>query len=256
MSIDWITVAAQLANFLVLVWLLKRFLYRPILDGIDAREAEISERMQLARHVQEKAEAVQADYHDRLGALQNEQASVVDAARQEAEAQRDALLAEAHERIERERAAWQTHLDEEARSFATRMHRAGGQALLALTRKALIDLADDTLEARIAAHLARQIKPMKDALADAAGAGDMALVTSHKDLPQAVRDVIAAELHGLFPEIALRFETDAAQSPGLALQLGGAQLAWTVDTYIDGLDALVAEQMAKGTDRKGQADGR
>ena len=48
MSIDWITVAAQIANFLVLVWLLKRFLYRPILDGIDAREGEISHRMQEA----------------------------------------------------------------------------------------------------------------------------------------------------------------------------------------------------------------
>ncbi|HAB91660.1 MAG TPA: F0F1 ATP synthase subunit B, partial [Pseudomonas sp.] len=45
MSIDWITVLAQIANFLVLLWLLKRFLYRPILDGIDAREAEIARRM-------------------------------------------------------------------------------------------------------------------------------------------------------------------------------------------------------------------
>ena len=45
MSIDWITVAAQIVNFLILVWLLKRFLYRPILDGIDAREREIAERM-------------------------------------------------------------------------------------------------------------------------------------------------------------------------------------------------------------------
>ena len=45
MSIDWITVIAQIANFLVLVWLLKRFLYRPILDGIDAREAEIARSM-------------------------------------------------------------------------------------------------------------------------------------------------------------------------------------------------------------------
>ena len=34
MSIDWITVLAQIGNFLVLVWLLKRFLYKPILKGI------------------------------------------------------------------------------------------------------------------------------------------------------------------------------------------------------------------------------
>ena len=45
MSVDWITVIAQIVNFLVLIWLLKKFLYRPILDGIDAREAEITERM-------------------------------------------------------------------------------------------------------------------------------------------------------------------------------------------------------------------
>ncbi|MCL1485860.1 MAG: hypothetical protein MH208_17135 [Marinobacter sp.] len=54
MSIDWITVLAQLANFLVLVWLLKRFLYRPILDGIDAREAEITKSMAAAGEAQVK----------------------------------------------------------------------------------------------------------------------------------------------------------------------------------------------------------
>ena len=42
MLIDWFTVLAQLVNFLILVWLLKRFLYRPILDAIDAREKRIA----------------------------------------------------------------------------------------------------------------------------------------------------------------------------------------------------------------------
>ena len=59
MSIDWITVVAQIANFLVLVWLLKRFLYRPILDGIDAREAEITRRMAEAGEAQKKAQAAE-----------------------------------------------------------------------------------------------------------------------------------------------------------------------------------------------------
>ena len=42
MLIDWFTVIAQVVNFLILVWLLKRFLYRPILDAIDAREKRIA----------------------------------------------------------------------------------------------------------------------------------------------------------------------------------------------------------------------
>ena len=42
MLIDWFTVVAQVVNFLILVWLLKRFLYKPILDAIDAREKRIA----------------------------------------------------------------------------------------------------------------------------------------------------------------------------------------------------------------------
>jgi F-type H+-transporting ATPase subunit b len=42
MLIDWFTVGAQALNFLILVWLLKRFLYKPILDAIDAREKRIA----------------------------------------------------------------------------------------------------------------------------------------------------------------------------------------------------------------------
>ncbi len=42
MLIDWFTVGAQALNFLILVWLMKRFLYKPILNAIDAREKKIA----------------------------------------------------------------------------------------------------------------------------------------------------------------------------------------------------------------------
>lgn len=244
MSIDWITVAAQLANFLVLVWLLKRFLYRPILDGIDAREAEITDRMQVAVRAQEEAKTAADTYREQLASLQSQQASETDAARQKAEQERDALLADAHERIQQDRLAWQAHLDEEAHSFTTRMQRAGGHALLELTRKALLDLADETLEARMAARLARDLKSMDDELQKSAGQPDSAIVTSHAELPTSVQESVIAELQGAFPKIGVRFEVDENHAPGLSLRLGGAQLEWTVDTYIDDLDTLLAEQLA------------
>ena len=46
MLIDWFTVGAQALNFIILVWLLKRFLYRPVLDAIDAQRA--ADRQKLA----------------------------------------------------------------------------------------------------------------------------------------------------------------------------------------------------------------
>ena len=54
MPIDWFTVVAQAINFLILVWLLKRFLYKPILHAIDEREKGIA--AQLAQAEAKKAE--------------------------------------------------------------------------------------------------------------------------------------------------------------------------------------------------------
>lgn len=252
MSIDWITVAAQIANFLVLVWLLKRFLYRPILDGIDAREAEISDRMKQAVLAKEKAEAAQQIYHDKTQALNVAQADLTETIRQKAEEQRDILLAEARKRVEQEHVTWKAHLDEEAQKYVIKMHQAGAGALLALTRKALVDLSDETLESRMARHLIQQIKLMEADLRRAAGAAAEAVVTSHGPLPEAVQADFTAELRSLFPQIGLRFETSEEQAPGLVLRLGGAQVAWTVDSYIDGLDALIEAQLATGTERKAQ----
>ncbi|MEQ8493043.1 MAG: F0F1 ATP synthase subunit B, partial [Gammaproteobacteria bacterium] len=61
MLIDWFTVAAQAINFLVLVWLLKRYLYRPILAAVDAREARVMARLTEAQlREREAADAAEA----------------------------------------------------------------------------------------------------------------------------------------------------------------------------------------------------
>jgi F-type H+-transporting ATPase subunit b len=252
MSIDWITVAAQIANFLVLVWLLKRFLYRPILDGIDAREAQITARMEEAQHAKDKAAATEVAYNDELRALHVAQSDLTQTVRKKAEEQRDVMLAEARQRMEREHASWQAHLDDEARHYTQRMHRAGAEALLSLTRKALTDLADETLEARMAQHLVSKIKPMAEDLNRAAGQAKLAVVTSHQPLSAPAQDGLTAELRALFPQVKVDFRTDPDQSPGLALRIGGAHLSWTVESYIDGLEALITEQLASGADLKTQ----
>ncbi|PUB16189.1 F0F1 ATP synthase subunit B family protein [Yoonia sediminilitoris] len=254
MSIDWITVVAQIANFLVLVWLLRRFLYRPILDGIDAREAEIAERMQQAVRAKKQAQAQEDAYHDKVQALNVAQAQMTETIRKTAEEQRDFLLAEAQQALDQAHARWQAHMDEETRKYTAKLHHAGASALLALTRKALGDLADATLESQMAQHVVNQIKPMATNLRRAAGEAAEAVATSHTPLPASAQEELATALHDLFPEVSLRCETDKDQAPGLVLRIGGAQLAWTLDTYIDGLEALLAEKLSAGADHKEQSD--
>lgn len=253
MSIDWITVAAQIVNFLVLIWLLKRFLYRPILDGIEAREAEIAARMGEAAAVRELAEAKEAEYKAQIAELSASRAEMLEAARRDAEAERDALLAEARALLAREQAEREAHRAEQAARYTADLHLAGAEALLALTRKALADLADETLERRIVLHAAGRLEGMTDALQEAAGETREAVVLTRDPLPEDVQARLRDDLAAILKGVTLRFESDPSLSPGLNLRLGGAQVGWTIDSYLNGLQAALERNAAQPL-RKGISD--
>jgi F-type H+-transporting ATPase subunit b len=246
MSIDWITVIAQIANFLVLVWLLKRFLYRPILDGIDAREAEITRRMAEAGEAQKKAQAAEADYRKQQTQLLSDRDEIVEQALRASENERDSLLADTRAKLEQEQKDWRSHLERERQKFIAQLQQTGSETLLELTRKALRDLADETLEEAIVRHVSARLKPIAEELAQTADENTEAVATTRDALPGAAQQQLRAELNELLRGITLRFDTDPQQAPGLVLRVGSAQVAWTVDSYIDGFDALLNERLAAG----------
>ena len=94
MSIDWFTFAAQLLNFVLLVWLLKRFLYRPILNAIAAREKRIAAELANATAVEAEAQQERntLEHNNRDFELQRD--TLLDQARAEAKAEYERLVGE------------------------------------------------------------------------------------------------------------------------------------------------------------------
>src|ERR1700727_2967715 len=95
MLIDWFTAGAQALNFLILVWLLRRFLYKPILNAIDAREKRID--AELADAAAKKAEAKKEcdDVQHKNDEFDQQRAALLSKATDEAKAERERLLDEA-----------------------------------------------------------------------------------------------------------------------------------------------------------------
>ena len=69
MAFDWTTFALEMLNFLVLVWLLKRFFYRPVLAAIEGRRAENAKLIQDAQTLRRDAQALKSEYEARLAAV-------------------------------------------------------------------------------------------------------------------------------------------------------------------------------------------
>ncbi len=139
MSIDWVTVLAQIANFLVLLWLLKRFLYRPILDGIDAREAEIAKRMADAEQAQQAAQTAQSQYVKQRAQLVSDQDALLEKALAATEEQRDDLLSAARTQLQQEQQDWRKHLEHERQAFnqRSRLNDASGRRASGLDHRQL-----------------------------------------------------------------------------------------------------------------------
>src|ERR1700722_10010071 len=95
MLIDWFTVGAQALNFIILVWLLKRFLYKPILDAVDAREMRIAAELADANAKETEAQKQRDEVRHKNDEFDRQRAGLLSEARGEAKAERQRLVDEA-----------------------------------------------------------------------------------------------------------------------------------------------------------------
>jgi F-type H+-transporting ATPase subunit b len=88
LELNWSTFLLEILNFLVLVWILKRFLYRPVLDVIARRRAAIENKLAEAEQLHTDADALKDQYENRLSSWQQERQQAMDKLRHEIEANR------------------------------------------------------------------------------------------------------------------------------------------------------------------------
>ncbi len=151
MHIDWFTVLAQALNFLVLMWLLKRFLYKPILNAIAAREKHIAEQFADAADKKAKAQQEQEEFKQKNEVFDQEKAKLMSKAKEEANVQRTELLKKTEDDAEILRSKKKEALKNELDDLSADILKQTKEQVFATASKVLSDLADTTLEERMVA---------------------------------------------------------------------------------------------------------
>jgi F-type H+-transporting ATPase subunit b len=247
MLIDWFTVCAQAVNFLILVWLLKRFLYKPILHAIDEREKRIAAQLQEAEAKSAEAQKERDDFQHKNEAFDQQRAALLSKAEAEAEAERRRLLDEARKATDSFSAKRMETLRSDARNLNQAISKRAQQEVFAIARKALTDLATTSLEERLGEVFTRRLRAMdgqaKENLAQALkAASEPALVRSAFDLPAPQRAAIQNALNETFSaEVRVRFETAPDLISGIELSTNGQKVAWSIADYLASLETGVGE---------------
>jgi len=245
--IDWFTVAAQVINFLILVWLLKRFLYRPILDAIDAREERIAAELADADAKRTEARKERDEFQHKNEAFEQQRATLLSQATDEAKAERQRLLDQARQAADTLSAKRLQTLSNDSHQLNQAIRRRTQTEVFAIARKALTDLATASLEERMAEVFVRRLRALdgqarEDFAKSLKAASGPALVRSAFDLPAEQRAAVQAALNETFAsEIQVKFETAPNLVSGIELSTNGQKLAWSIADYLAALEQGVAE---------------
>ena len=247
MLIDWFTVGAQLLNFLVLAWLLKRFLYRPILDALDAREQRIAAELADADAKRGEADKERDEFQHKNEAFEQQRAALLSKATDEAKVERQRLLDEARQAADTLRAKRMQTLSNDTHNLNQAIRRRTQQEVFAIARKALSDLATTSLEERMGEVFMRRLREMdgqakEDFAKSLKTATGPAFVRSAFDLPVEQRAAIQNALNETFSaEIRVKFETTPDLVSGIELSTNGQKVAWSIGEYLASLEKGVDE---------------
>ncbi len=260
MLIDWFTVGAQTLNFLILVWLMKRFLYKPILHAIDEREKRIAEELANADKKKAEAQKERDAFRHKNETFDQQRAALLSKATDEAKAEGQRLLDEARQAADALSAKRMETLRNDAGNLRQAISRRTQQEVFAIARKALTGLATASLEERLGEVFTRRLREMdgqaKAGLAeDLKTATDPACVRSAFDLPEEQRAAIQNALNETFSaEIHVRFETAPDLISGIELSTNGQKVAWSIADYLASLEKGVDELLKEKDKAEIKAD--
>lgn len=230
MQIDGTTFVLEVINFLALVWILKRFLYRPVLDVLARRRAEVERTLAEGRTGMEQAEAKRLQFEARLADWDKEKAALRATQDQELAAEREHRLQALQQELAIERARQEAQaLHRQAELQRALEEQAVAQAGRFVARL-LERLADPVLEARLVDLLlddlaqlpAESLAGLRTAAHEANAQGKVfSAYPLGETQRQRLTQALAAQLEQPLP---LVFAEDARLVAGLRLAIGPWQL--------------------------------
>ncbi|NUN14254.1 MAG: F0F1 ATP synthase subunit B [Myxococcales bacterium] len=249
MAIDWFTVGAQILNFGLLVWLLKRFLYRPVLAAIDAREQKLVASLQQAQDTKAQAERELLEFRSQVAELQTKRDELMRQTHQQAQAERRRLVDEARAEAQR----WSEHQHQvvaaELQKLENTFAKAVQKEVFAVSRKVMEELAAVSLETRVVEVFLERLRGIgepekgKLAMAWAKSEGPVVVRTTMGLTPQQ-KSAIAETLYDTFGvKLELTWESAPELVCGIELWAVGQKVAWNIGDRMTSLEKVAAEWM-------------
>ncbi len=149
LGIDWKLLIAQAVNFLILLWVLKRYAYKPILKALETRTKKIEQGLKDAEASQTKLQGVIEEEKKILTAAREEARSILVEAEGSAKKRDAMMLNETKQKIDRMITEADTHLAERQSKLLREAKEELADVVFMATKKVLGEKVDAKLDAEL-----------------------------------------------------------------------------------------------------------
>lgn len=251
MQIDWFTVGAQVVNFLILVLLLKKFLYQPVINAMERREQSLLERKRQIETEGEMAQEKMQLYQNKIAELDEQEDKLLAQAKQDAETEKEKLLQQLRMEVADDGLRWREEVDREKRIFLNESRQLMGREIVGLSRKVLVDLANIDLQQQVVSVFLEKLvnlsvdekAKLESALSDQVSS--TLVVISSFDLSSEEKKKIVESINSYVPtKIKLKVEVDPELICGLVLRMPGGEFEWNIKSFLSELDNKLAKALS------------
>ncbi|MDF1578249.1 MAG: F0F1 ATP synthase subunit delta [Desulfurivibrionaceae bacterium] len=265
MLIDWFTVIAQIINFLILMGLLKYFLYDRLIAIMDERQRKIDERLTASEETKKAAEEEKQELAEARREFDERKKAMLDEAHEEAGKWRRDKISEARGEVEKLRERWREDLEREKKSFGQHLKELIGRETYAMAASFFADLGDRELEGRLGNRFVEMVRELEPEAREALVAGTeknggtVAVVSAFEldDNTRQAIEKVCAEI--IDREHRVRFTTSSEVIMGVELQVAGYRISLSLRRYLtmleDQLQAIFASRKGDEHPEKKESSG-
>ncbi len=258
MQIDWFTVVAQIVNFLILLLLLRKFLYGPVVNAMNDREEKIKKTEQEAQNKKKQAENKKQEYESMHRELENSKKYSLSSTRKEVEDKVWEITEHAGKRYIEKEKEWKESFEREKTSYIKELKEQIGRSVCSAAQKALKELAGVRLEEMVFNTFVERfknsidggkLKTVKQMLKDNSGVVEVCsafkLNENKKDRIRQVLDL------GKGGKQQYRFSKCSELICGMEIRLPEYRISWNVKDFINSIESRIIKKEsvnAQGSD--------
>lgn len=248
MQIDWFQILASIINFFIILFILQKLLYKPVIKAMEERQVRIEKSQKEADEKMENAKELVNEYQNKMAEVEDEKTSIINQARIEARERKESLLEDYKKEADKKRASYLKEIQDEKANFIANLRKTMGESAVKIARQILDMISSKELEREVFKSFIEELEVLQENIEDKRTLKEEKNVElySARELSDSEKELIDKELkRGLKNLETVEFNVNPDLVLGYELNLETYTVHTSIKNYLDKVEENILKMLEK-----------